>query len=72
MVQATNMGKRYNISELRRFNGSRIRRIFVQRQVRSASMVIAEVFAKDSAVAKNGQQNQCDRIFRRDRLRMAR
>ena len=48
MVQATDTGKRHNISHLWRFNSPGFRRIFVQRQMRPAGMVIFEIFAKDS------------------------
>jgi hypothetical protein len=48
MVPATDMGKRYNISHLGGFYSTGFRRILIQRYVRSASMIITEVLAKDS------------------------
>jgi hypothetical protein len=48
MVQASDMGKRYNITHLRRFNSSGFRWVLIQRNVRPAGMVIAKIFAKDS------------------------
>jgi hypothetical protein len=48
MVQATDMGKRDNISHLGGFYSTSFRRILIQRYVRSARMIISEVLAKDS------------------------
>ena len=48
MVQATDMGQRYNISHLGGFYSTSFRRILIRRYVRSARMIITEVLAKDS------------------------
>ena len=49
VVKSPNSGQRYNISVPDVLHRSRIRWIFVQRQVNSGDMVIVEVIAKDSA-----------------------
>ena len=49
MVQATDKGKRNNMTQPRRINNMGFGRIFIQRQVGSAGMVVTNVLAKDPA-----------------------
>ena len=48
MVQATDKGKRNNVTHLGGFYSTGFRRILIQRYVRSARMIITEVLAKNS------------------------
>ena len=54
MVQASDTGKRNNISQRRRFNSSGFRRVLIQGQLSPAGMIIIKVLAKDFAMPDDG------------------
>jgi hypothetical protein len=49
MMWPTHEGKCGNFAQVWRFNSARLGRIFAQRQMRPARMVVTEIFTKDPA-----------------------